>query len=187
MFWGHADHPSPIVMTFPSSPTTDLLKITHRQQSHLLPIIFTESCKKNGTNGNIDPNPKGVRPANQSQITLLGHSLDKNSISGKHAGVMDADSMAKVFLQLLAVRARKTFLSDALGNTRLERLVCHLKAREALGVFRSLKLSEVHDVNRRTVLLKTLLNHLFQWVFSIGILQWNRPVRPMHPAGLLTG
>ena len=42
---------------------------------------------------------------------------------------------------------------DALGNTRLERLVCHLKAREALGVFRSLKLSEVHDKSHRALSL----------------------------------
>ena len=47
MFWGHADHPTPVVMTFPSSPTADLLKITPDQLADRVAQLLEERKKVN--------------------------------------------------------------------------------------------------------------------------------------------
>ena len=138
----------------PPRPPRDLTKIPHTQNRRLLPVIFPQLRKYHRANRHIDPHAQRVRPADQFKQPLLRELLHQNPILRQQPRVMHAHAMPQPTLHFLAIRTREPHALQRRRDGRLLLLRAHIQAHQTLRRLRRRALREMHQINRRTLVLQ---------------------------------
>ena len=128
--------------------TGNLVELAGAQTTHLVAIELGERGEHHGVDGYVDADAERIGAADDGQQALLRQTLDQQTITRQHTGVVHADAAAKQTLEDLAEGRREARalgrLLDGLalllaGNAKVGERLCRRKG----GI-----LAKVHDIER---------------------------------------
>ena len=128
--------------------TGNLMELAGAQATHLVAVELGERGEHHGVDGYVDADAERIGAADDGQQALLRQTLDQQTITRQHTGVVHADAAAKQTLEDLAEGRREARalgrLLDGLalllaGNAKVGERLCRRKG----GI-----LAKVHDIER---------------------------------------
>ena len=128
--------------------TSDLMKLTGAQATHLVTVELGERGEHHGVDGYVDADAERIGAADDGQQALLRQALHQQAIARQHAGMVHADAASKqAFENLTKGRGEARPLCrffDGLalllaGDAKIGERLCRCKG----GI-----LAKVHDIER---------------------------------------
>ena len=174
------DHIAPVVKTLSPGAARDLAEIAHAEHRRLLPVVFPELREHHRADRHVDADAERVRAADELEPALLRELLDEDAVFRQQPRVVHADAVPQPALHLLAVRTGETHALQLLLQCRLLLLRADAEAHQTLRGLRRRALREMHEVDRRTLLLQQRGHALGQGRLGILELQRHRPAVAAH-------
>ena len=154
--------------------TSDLMKLTGAQATHLVTVELGERGEHHGVDGYVDADAERIGTADDGQQALLRQALDQQAIARQHASMVHADAAAEQALEDLAEGRREAcplcrfFDGFALlfaGDAKIGERLCRRKG----GI-----LAKVHDIERGLAAAHGELDRALEGGRHIVVAQRNR-------------
>ncbi len=175
-----AQHPAAFVETLAARAAGDLLELAHRQQPHLLAVVFRERREEHRSDRHVHADAERVGAAHHAQQSLLRELLDQQPVLRKQACVMQPDTVTQQPLYVLAVRRVEAETREYLAD-RLTLLACRdMRRRQRLRLLRGLALREVNDIDGRPPVLHQRLDGVLQRRLAKLEVERHRPLVRVH-------
>jgi hypothetical protein len=138
------------------------VELAGAEQAGAAAVELAQLGEEHGADRDVDPDPQGVRAADDLQVPLLRELLDQEAVLGQHPGVVHADAVAHVAGQVAPEARPEPEVADGVGDRVLLLTGAHVRAHERLGPLDGGGLGEVDDVHRRPAGGEQLLDRLVQ-------------------------
>ena len=146
-----SDDVADVVKATAASAPRDLFEVAHGENAGALAVIFAHLGEDDGSDGNVDPDAESVGAANDLEETALGELFDEESIFGKQARVVDADSVAEEARHFFAVGRAEVGVDEGGGDLFLFLFGAEVLREKVLRSVGGRELGEVDEVDGGSV------------------------------------
>ena len=167
--------------------TRDLLKIPDAQNGEFVAVVFKELGKENGTNRDINTDPKSVGAADDLEQPLLRQFFNQQPVFWQKPGVVQPNAMTQVPLHVFAIGAIEANLPKSFCERALVVFARVVGTHEILRGFGASSLRKVHDVNGRLAVGNKVGEGFVEGRFLVLVIQGNRSLGGMHDGRRASG
>ena len=184
---GLTDHPALVIEALAPGAPGDLLEVAHGEDARLAAVVLAQLGEQHRADGHVDAHAQRVGAHDHLEQACLSELLDHQAILGQQPRVVQADAVAHVLGEVLAVGRVEAKASQMLGDGLLLVLAADVDAGQALGHLGAVALGEVDHVDRGAVLLDELGDGLLHWRLAVAELQRHGPRVGLDERGVNAG
>ena len=174
------DHVADRVESGSAGTPGDLVELPSTQHTHPAAVELDQGGDQHRADGDVDPDPEGVRPTDDLEQTGTGELFDQPSVPGQHAGMVDPDAVAHQPAQRASEAGTEAEPAERFGDLTLLFASADVQAHQRLGTLQGTGLRRMDDVDRRAVLVQQYLDRLVDRGGHVLELQRHRSLPTSH-------
>ena len=175
------------VVSGPPRPAGDLVELTGGEVAGAGAVVLGQRREQHGADRHVDADAERVGAADHLEQPRLGQLLHEAAVLGQQASVVHAHAAAHEARERLAEPAGEPEVADQVGDADLLLAGAEVGAHQLLGPLDGRRLGEVHDVDRRLVVLEEVLDGLEHGREAERPVERHRTSRRAHGGGGTTG